>query len=326
LKCDGLSYQKYINKGLNIFFLFGPEVVLKNNAKDDIGVHLAAQGFVEKKIVKDKEIDRLDKVITESIGGSLFASKIIIEISHTKGKIPESIQSIADMDYVRSRDDIAIIIDSHVDKVGSSLKWFKKMEEIALIIESKKLKSFEEKIWLKQQLSFIDSSKRSDLVNKISALSSSNLVAQQNEIKLLKLMSSPENIYNNEPMKDQAEFMPFELEDRIIKGDVKGAIRIVSSIKELESHYAALLVWVVGKIINNAASAMQSSRPDAALIKLGVWNNKVGDYKALMSKFELKDMINFQKKVFQLDLSNKGINKANFWERLTDLIMELTRD
>jgi len=326
LKCDGLSYQKYINKGLNIFFLFGPEVVLKNNAKDDIRVHLAAQGFVEKKIVKDKEIDRLDKVITESIGGSLFASKIIIEISHTKGKIPESIQSIADMDYVRSRDDIAIIIDSHVDKVSSSLKWFKKMEEIALIIESKKLKSFEEKIWLKQQLSFIDSSKRSDLVNKISALSSSNLVAQQNEIKLLKLMSSPENIYSNEPMKDQAEFMPFELEDRIIKGDVKGAIRIVNSIKELESHYAALLVWVVGKIINNAASAMQSSRPDAALIKLGVWNNKVGDYKALMSKFELKDMINFQKKVFQLDLSNKGINKANFWERLTDLIMELTRD
>ena len=326
MKCDGLSYQKYINKGLNIFFLFGPEVVLKNNAKDDIRVHLAAQGFVEKKIVIDKEIDRLDKVITESIGGSLFASKIIIEISHTKGKIPESIQSIADMDYVRSRDDIAIIIDSHVDKVGSSLKWFKKMEEIALIIESKKLKSFEEKIWLKQQLGFIDSSKRSDFVNKISALSSSNLVAQQNEIKLLKLMSSPENIYNNEPMKDQAEFMPFELEDRIIKGDVKGAIRIVSSIKELESHYAALLVWVVGKIINNAASAMQSSRPDAALIKLGVWNNKVGDYKALMSKFELKDMINFQKKVFQLDLSNKGINKANFWERLTDLIMELTRD
>ena len=291
MKCDGLSYQKYINKGLNIFFLFGPEVVLKNNAKDDIRVHLAAQGFVEKKIVKDKEIDHLDKVITESIGGSLFASKIIIEISHTKGKIPESIQSIGDMDYVRSRDDIAIIIDSHVDKVGSSLKWFKKMEEVALIIESKKLKSFEEKIWLKQQLGFIDSSKRSDFVNKISALSSSNLVAQQNEIKLLKLMSSPENIYNNDPMKDQAEFMPFELEDRIIKRDVKGAIRIVSSIKELESHYAALLVWVVGKIINNATSAMQSSRPDAALIKLGVWNNKVGDYKALMSKFELKDMI-----------------------------------
>jgi DNA polymerase-3 subunit delta len=326
LKCDGLSYQKYINKGLNIFFLFGPEIVLKNNAKDDIKVYLASQGFVEKKIVQDKEIDRLDKVIAENVGGSLFASKIIIEISHTKGKIPESIQSIVDMNHLKTRDDIAIIIDSHVDKVSNSLKWVKKLDEIALIIESKKLKSFEEKIWLKQQLSFVESSKKSELVNKISALSSGNLVAQQNEIKLLKLMSSPENSYSNSSMKDQAEFMPFELEDRIIKGDVKGAIRIVSSIKELESHYAALLVWVVGKIINNATSAMQSSRPDAALIKLGVWNNKVGDYRALMSKFELKDMIGFQRKIFQLDLSNKGINKANFWERLNDLIMELARD
>ena len=44
-----------------------------------------------------------------------------------------------------------------------------------------------------------------------------------------------------------------------------------------------------------------------------------------MNRFELKEMINFQKKVFQLDLSNKGINKANFWERLNDLIMELAR-
>ena len=159
---------------------------------------------MKKKIVQDKEIDRLDKVIAENVGGSLFASKIIIERSHTKGKIPESIQSIVDMNHLKTRDDIAIIIDSHVDKVSNSLKWVKKLDEIALIIESKKLKSFEEKIWLKQQLSFVESSKKSELVNKISALSSGNLVAQQNEIKLLKLMSSPENSYSNSSMKDQA--------------------------------------------------------------------------------------------------------------------------
>ena len=325
MKCDGLSYQKYIDKGINIFFLFGPEIVLKNNAKDSIKKHLAEQGFNEKKIVKDKEIDQIDKVIAENVGGSLFSSKMIIEISHTKGKITESIQSIGNMEHIKSRDDLAIIIDSHVEKVSSSLKWFKNLDEIALIIESKKLKSFEEKIWLKQQLNFIDGSKRSDLVNKISALGSGNLVAQQNEIKLLKLVSLSEEGIGETSIKDQAEFMPFELEDKIIKGDIKGAIRIVNSIRELESHYAALLVWVVGKIINNSTSAMQSSRPDAALLKLGVWNNKVGGYRALMNRFELKEMINFQKKVFQLDLSNKGINKANFWERLNDLIMELAR-
>ncbi len=124
-------------------------------------------------------------------------------------------------------------------------------------------------------------------------------------------------------VKDRAEFVPFELEDMIVKKNVQGALRIIESIKELDSHYAALLVWVVGKIINNSAAAMQSNKPDATLIKMGVWNNKISDYKIFMRSFSIKRMVGFQKAIFELDLSNKGINKANFWERLSDLVLEL---
>ena len=110
----------------------------------------------------------------------------------------------------------------------------------------------------------------------------------------------------------------------ILKRNPSEALRIIQSIKEHDDHYAALLVWVIGKIINNAVAALQSSRPDAALLKLGVWSNKVSDYKKLMQSFELKRLIGFQKKIFELDLSNKGINKTNFWERLSDLVLELS--
>ena len=61
------------------------------------------------------------------------------------------------------------------------------MDELALIIECKKLKSFEEKIWLKHQLSFVSEIDRSDLIQNISEMNSGNLVAQQNEINILKL-------------------------------------------------------------------------------------------------------------------------------------------
>jgi hypothetical protein len=43
-----------------------------------------------------------------------------------------------------------------------------------------------------------------------------------------------------------------------------------------------------------------------------------------MQSFKLKRLIGFQKKIFELDLSNKGINKTNFWERLSDLVLELS--
>ena len=48
--CDGSSYSKYIDKGINIFFIFGQEIALKNNARDEIKKFLKQhQGFEEKK-------------------------------------------------------------------------------------------------------------------------------------------------------------------------------------------------------------------------------------------------------------------------------------
>ena len=321
--CDGISYDKYIKKGINIFLIFGSEIALKNNAKDDIRKHLSLGGFSEKRIVSDDEFDKLDQIISENAGGSLFASKILIEISHTRGKISDAIQTIPYIDGIESMDNIAIIIDTHTEKINNRLKWFKAMDEISLIVECKKLKSFEEKIWLKKQLEFIDAADRSKAATKISTLGSGNLVAQQNEVRLLRLLNNGPNLSDALHVKDRAEFVPFELEDMIVKKNVQGALRIIESIKELDSHYAALLVWVVGKIINNSAAAMQSNKPDATLIKMGVWNNKISDYKIFMRSFSIKRMVGFQKAIFELDLSNKGINKANFWERLSDLVLEL---
>ena len=59
---------------------------------------------------------------------------------------------------------IAIIITSHNEKLNYSTKWVKQMDENSLIVECKKLKSFEEKIWLKKELSFVSEKDRSTLL------------------------------------------------------------------------------------------------------------------------------------------------------------------
>ena len=323
--CDGSSYSKYIDKGINIFFIFGQEIALKNNARDEIKSYLKQhQGFEEKRIIQESEIDKIHQIILENAGGSLFGSKTLIEISHTKGKIDNYIQSLIEIPNINSMESVAIIIESRLDKINKRLEWFKAIDEIGLIIDCQKLKSFEEKIWLKKQLNFLDGQKKSEAVERISALNSGNLVAQQNEVNLLKLINANNNDMQIDYIDDNAEFVPFELEDMILKRNPREALRIIHSIKEHDDHYAALLVWVIGKVINNSVAAIQSPRPDAALLKLGVWNNKVTDYKKLMQSFRLKRLIGFQKKIFELDLSNKGINKTNFWEGLSDLVLELS--
>ena len=72
-------------------------------------------------------------------------------------------------------------------KLNSTNKWVKKMDQHALIIECKKLKSFEEKIWLKNQLEFIDESDKKKFIQNIYEMNVGNLVAQQNEVDILRV-------------------------------------------------------------------------------------------------------------------------------------------
>lgn len=319
-----MATQKYLDKSQNVFFIFGSEVILKNNSKDLLLRHLSERGFKEKIIINKDEFDRIDQIIIENASGSLFGSKIIIEVNHDQGKIPDQIIKIFQIENINHMDNIALIINSNNEKLNFTTKWVKQMDEKALIIDCRKLKSFEEKIWLKQQLSFISEKDRPSLIQNISEMNSGNLVAQQNEIKLLKLTYKEGKSGEIKSSSESAEFMPFELEDEIIAKNTKHALKIIHSIKSAESHYAPLLVWVVGKIINSAANARQSKNPIDSLIKTGVWKNKTSEYMSFIKNHQLQNLIQLQKSVFELDLANKGLSDKDFWYELDNIVIKLT--
>ena len=94
--CESTSLSKYLDKSSNIFFLFGSEIVLKNNSVDQINSFLKEKGFTEKKIILENDYSNVNKIILENSSGTLFGSKTIIEINHYKGKIPNDILGIFD--------------------------------------------------------------------------------------------------------------------------------------------------------------------------------------------------------------------------------------
>jgi len=324
LKCESIALNKYLDKSPNIFFLYGSEVVLRNNSKDILRKYLDTKGFHERRIITKEHFDQLEQTIIESSNGSLFGSKLVIDIHHDQGKIPDQIIKIFEIDNISSNKNIAIIINSHNEKLNSTNKWVKKMDQHALIIECKKLKSFEEKIWLKNQLEFIDESDKKKFIQNIYEMNVGNLVAQQNEVDILKLIykcgMEASRIFTN----DSAEFMPFELEDEVIEFNTRRALRIINTIKESEAHYAPLLVWIIGKVINNSTAAKQNSNPQSSLQKSGVWSNKISCYINFMKIHSLQKLIDLQKNIYELDLTTKGLNKRNFWNDIDNIIIKMT--
>ncbi len=321
--CEYTSLTKYLDKSSNIFFLFGSEIILKNDSVNKINSFLEDRGFTEKKIISENDYSNVNKIILENSSGTLFSSKTIIEINHHKGKIPNDILGIFNIKDINKKDNIAIIIKSSIEKINKATKWVNQVNNSSLMIECNKLKLFEEKAWIKNQLDFMSDRDAKNYSSRIIDIFSGNLVAQQNEINILKLTYSEEETMSN-LSSENADFLPYQLEDKIIELDTNYSLRIINSIKKNDAHYGPLLVWIIGKIINVSIGTNQDKM---TLEKMGVWKNKIPNYLTFIKKHPLKKMISLQKKVYQLDLASKGlagITKDQFWQELDNMVIDLT--
>ena len=306
--------------------MYGPEIILKNDSIDHINEFYKKHGFTEKKAIFDKDFKDIEKILIENAGGSLFGSKTIIEIFHNGGKIPKEITNIFEIPNINKMENIVIIIRSAIEKINLKTKWVKRMNDISLIVQCAKLKSFEEKVWVKDRLSFMNERDAKNYTNKITDMFSGNLVAQNNEINILKLTYSEES--NNQDIGiDNAEFLPYQLEDKIIELNTNYALRISKSIKKNDDHYGPLLVFIMGKIINTSVSVHQNINKNSSLEKAGIWRSKMPAYINFIKKNTLKKMMPLQKKVYELDLAAKGlagITKDQFWQEIDNMIIDLT--
>ena len=306
--------------------MYGPEIILKNDSIDQINEFYKKHGFTEKKAIFDKDFKDIERILIENAGGSLFGSKTIIEIFHNGGKIPKEITNIFEIPNINKMENIVIIIRSAIEKINLKTKWVKRMSDISLIVQCAKLKSFEEKVWVKDRLSFMNERDAKNYTNKITDLFSGNLVAQNNEINILKLTYSEES--NNQDIGiDNAEFLPYQLEDKIIELNTNYALRISKSIKKNDDHYGPLLVFIMGKIINTSVSVHQNINKNSSLEKAGIWRSKMPAYINFIKKNTLKKMMPLQKKVYELDLAAKGlagITKDQFWQEIDNMIIDLT--
>ena len=324
--CEATSLTKYIDKSPRLFFIFGPEIILKNTSIDQINEFYKKNGFTEKKAIFEKDFKDIERILIENAGGSLFGSKTIIEIFHNGGKIPKEITNIFEIPNINKMENIVIIIRSALEKINQATKWVKKMNDISLIVQCAKLKPYEEKVWVKGKLTFMNDEDAKNYTDRITDMFSGNLVAQNNEINVLKLTYSEES--NNVDIGiDDAEFLPYQLEDKIIELNTNYALRISKSIKKNDDHYGPLLVFIIGKIINTSVSAYQNINTNSSLEKAGIWKSKIPAYVNFIKKNTLKKMMPLQKKVYELDLASKGlagITKDQFWQEIDNMIIDLT--
>ena len=307
------------------FLLTGGEFILKQDAVESILNNLKNNGFNEKVSIAQDELDRLQEIVLRNVGGSLFQENLILHIKHSSGKFPEKIKSLLQDNNIFKSSNIALIVESSIEKIPSGA-WIKNFDTHGLIINCSKLKIIEEKMWLKRQLSFLPKDLLPIFGGSIFQNNEANLLGQKNEVALLKLLflSQDESVEaNTDHIIFGSGISAFELEDLLINRDFKKALMTINFMREHDRQNSAPIIWIIAKVINSCLESLKASNKKSALTNSGVWSSKINLYLNLIKQAKAKEFLSLNEEILKIDLINKGLMKADTWEQIERVILRL---
>ena len=307
------------------FLLTGGEFILKQDAVERILNNLQNYGFNEKVSIFQDNLDQLEEIVSRNIGGSLFQENLILHIKHSSGKFPEKIKSLLEDSNIFKSSNIALIIESSIEKIPSGA-WIKNFDAHGLIINCSKLKIMEEKMWLKRQLSFLPKDLLPIFGSSIFQNNEANLLGQKNEVALLKLLflSQDESVEaNTDHIIFGSGISAFELEDLLINRDFKKALITINFMREHDRQNSAPIIWIIAKVINSCLESLKASNKKSALVNSGVWSSKINPYLNLIKQARVKEFLGLNEEILKIDLINKGLMKADTWEQIERVILRL---
>ena len=308
------------------FLITGGELILKQEVVEIILVKLKNAGFNEKVSISQDELERIQEIASRNMGGSLFQENLILHIKHTSGKFPEKIKLFLEDAEIFNSPNIALIVESSIEKTPASGTWIKNFDANGLIINCSKLKTMEEKIWLKRQLNFLPKDLLPIFGSSIFQNNEANLLGQKNEVSLLKLL-----FLNQEKMSEAktdhiifgSGISAFELEDLLLNRDFKKALKTINFMKEHDRQNSAPIIWIIAKVINSCLESLKSSNKKSALINSGVWSSKINLYLNLIKQATAKEFLSLNEEILKVDLINKGLMRAETWEQIERVILKL---
>ena len=307
------------------FLLTGGEFILKQDAVERILNNLQNHGFNEKVSIFQDDLDQLEEIVSRNIGGSLFQENLILHIKHSSGKFPEKIKSLLQDNNIFKSSNIALIVESSIEKIPSGA-WIKNFDTYGLIINCSKLKIMEEKMWLKKQLSFLPKDLLPIFGGSIFQNNEANLLGQKNEVALLKLLFLSQD-ESGEANTDHIIFgsgiSAFELEDLLINRDFKKALMTINFMREHDRQNSAPIIWIIAKVINSCLESLKASNKKSALMNSGVWSSKINLYLNLIKQARVKEFLGLNEEILKIDLINKGLMKADTWEQIERVILRL---
>lgn len=312
-----------------VYLITGDEVLLANEARDQISQHLEKLDFSERQAFFVERGFDWQQLQDASANLSLFANKKIIEL-----KIPNAALIKMGKDALNQycqqppADTVLIITCPKLEKAQQNANWYKAMNQIGIIITiwplpPTMLPAFVDKR-LKQHQLIADQEGVRLLINA----NEGNLLALSQTINKLALFYPAGKITAAQiasTLNDNARYNVFSLADAVEAGNAIRALRILTTLEQ-EGSEPTLILWSLTRSLRKLSElshARQARQPAEGIFrKYQVFPKQQTVVERASQRHRTEKWLTLLSDCAVLDQQIKGATNGNYWQQFKQIIID----
>lgn len=279
------------------YLIFGDDPWLCDTSKQAILAQAKREGFEERIVLTQETGFNWRELQDEWNTMSLFASRRIIELHLPQAK-PGSegssqLQSLMQQD---NPDLLLIVTGPKLASEQTKSKWFKQLDDKGIYIPCATPEGPQFQRWLQGQIRAAGLNLVPDAQQLLQTLYEGNLLAADQAIQLLQLLSPHQQITSEQLQsyfEDQSRFSVFQLADCLLANQQEKAQHILAQL-QAEGTALPILLWGQFKELTTLLQlkqAMEAGTPLQSLwSKFRIWDKRKGLYQGALSRLSLSQI------------------------------------
>lgn len=321
---------------LPLYWLSGDEPLLMQEAADLIRSQYREKGYTEREILNvDKSFD-WGQFLQSTGNLSLFAEKKIIELRLSTAKWEDAGKKAIQHYLSDLNPDYLILLSGpKLEAATLKTKWFTEIEEHGAFLQIWPINRENLSPWLEQRLLREGIQADREAVQLLVDKVEGNLLAAMQEIEKLKLLAGDgsENTIRLDAktvmqvVADSSRYNVYQLVDATLLGDVSRAQKMLAGLKN-EGIFPLIILAAICRELRALLPMLEKKREgqgvNAIIQSARVWYNRKQAVAAALARLDTELVWKLLDHSRLIDQSIKGLSKANPWDELSLLLLQLS--
>ena len=320
--------QNHLAKSLaGCYMVHGDEPLLQQEACDAIRHKARQEGFLERDLFHVEGRFNWQQITASDQAMSLFSSRKIIEIRIPSGKPgKEGAAALSLLLAQPNPDNLVLISSGKIDSKSQTSKWFKALDTAGVCIAVFALEAQHMSRWINQRSQTLGLKITPQACQLLSQRTEGNLLATAQELEKFTLNGAGFEITADHIDADVgglARYSNYQLVDTALTGQAHHSLTMLYGLKE-EGTKAMDILWVLSREIRLLSSIINHPQGlEAGLTQERVWDKRKAYLRAAAQQHNAHSAQHMLHQCEAIDQCVKGVSKANAWDLLGVLIMQL---